>query len=76
MALHVTYVTSATNTLPVTLILTGMSGCTQAKSLSAALSVTNSFLIRQVSADIELFTALTNHTNALSVEIATNENQV
>jgi len=76
MALHVMCVTSATNTLPVALILIGMSGCTQAKSHTAALSVTNSFLIRQVSADIQLFTALTSHTNALSVEVATKENRV
>ena len=76
MGLHVTYVSSATNTLPVASILTGMSECIQVQSHTAALSVTNSFLIRQVSADIDLFTALTNHTNALSVEIATKENQV
>ena len=76
MALHVMYVTSATNTLPVALILTGMSGCTQGKSHTAALNVTNSFLIRQVSVDIKSFTVLTNHTNALSVQVVTKENQV
>ena len=76
MALLVMYVTSATSTLPVALILTGMSGCTRAKSHTPALNVTNSFLIRQVSADMQLFTVLTNLTNALSVDVATKENQV
>lgn len=51
MALQVMYVTSATNILTVALIITGMSGCTQAKSHTAALSATNNFLIRQVFAD-------------------------
>lgn len=75
MVLHVLNVKAATSTLLAAITLTGISWHILAISRTRALSATKNSLMQVISADMRKFTALQDHTSALSVEKAIKENQ-